>query len=120
MNVYVLSNPAMPGLVKIGRAVAVEGRVAQLSQLTAVPLPFNLEYSDLPVDDIEVERIAHRLLSAYRVNPSREFFRVTVDDAVAAVQVAALMSAWNKASAEARTEFMARIDTPVFDRSEAA
>lgn len=34
-------------------------------------------------------------------------------------QVAALMSAWNNASAEARAEFMARIDTPVFDRSAA-
>lgn len=34
-------------------------------------------------------------------------------------QVAALMSAWNKASAEAREEFLARIDVPVFDRSAA-
>ena len=34
-------------------------------------------------------------------------------------QVAALMSAWNKASAEARQEFLDRIDTPVFDRSAA-
>lgn len=34
-------------------------------------------------------------------------------------QVAALMSAWNKASAEARQEFLARIDVPVFDRSAA-
>jgi len=42
------------------------------------------------------------------------------DEAAQERQVAALMSAWNKASAEARTEFMARIDTPVFDRSEAA
>lgn len=34
-------------------------------------------------------------------------------------QVSALMSAWNKASAEARQEFLARVDTPVFDRSAA-
>lgn len=34
-------------------------------------------------------------------------------------QVAALMAAWNKASAEARQEFLDRIDTPVFDRSAA-
>lgn len=32
-------------------------------------------------------------------------------------QVAALMAAWNKASAEARQEFLERIDTPVFDHS---
>lgn len=34
-------------------------------------------------------------------------------------QVAALMAAWNKASAEARQEFLESIDTPVFDRSAA-
>lgn len=31
-------------------------------------------------------------------------------------QVAALMSAWNKASPEARQEFLIRIDTPIMDR----
>jgi len=41
------------------------------------------------------------------------------DDAAQERQVAALMSAWNKASAEARQEFLERIDTPVFDRSAA-
>jgi septal ring factor EnvC (AmiA/AmiB activator) len=34
-------------------------------------------------------------------------------------QVANLMSAWNKASKEAREDFLSRIDTPVFDRSAA-
>lgn len=34
-------------------------------------------------------------------------------------QVAALISAWNKASAGARREFLERIDAPVFDRSAA-
>jgi ParB family chromosome partitioning protein len=34
-------------------------------------------------------------------------------------QVSALMSAWNRASPEARRDFMARIDTPVFDRGAA-
>lgn len=35
-------------------------------------------------------------------------------------QVAALMSAWNRASKEAREEFLSRIDAPVFDRMQAA
>lgn len=34
-------------------------------------------------------------------------------------QVRALMAAWNKAGKDARNEFLARIDTPVFDRSAA-
>jgi hypothetical protein len=39
------------------------------------------------------------------------------DEAAQERQVAALMSAWNKASAEARQEFLDRIDTPVMDRA---
>lgn len=41
------------------------------------------------------------------------------DDEAREKQVAALMAAWNKASAEAREEFLTRIDTPVMDRSAA-
>lgn len=35
-------------------------------------------------------------------------------------QIAALMTAWNKAGQEAREEFLSRIDTPVFDRKAGA
>jgi ParB-like chromosome segregation protein Spo0J len=35
-------------------------------------------------------------------------------------QVGRLMDAWNAASKEAREEFLSRIDTPIFDRSEAS
>lgn len=35
-------------------------------------------------------------------------------------QIAALMTAWNKASPEAREEFLSRIDIPVFDRGRAS
>lgn len=41
------------------------------------------------------------------------------DEAARERQVAALMSAWNKASAEAREEFLERIDAPAFERSAA-
>lgn len=37
------------------------------------------------------------------------------DQEIKEKQVAALMSAWNKASAEARQEFLDRIDTPIMD-----
>lgn len=119
MNVYVLSNPAMPGMVKIGRTVAVEPRVEALSFCTAVPLPFAVEYVQQDADDCEVEALTHKLLSAHRINPRREFFSVSPEQAMEAIQLAALMAAWNKASAEARQEFLDRIDTPVFDRSAA-
>lgn len=41
------------------------------------------------------------------------------DDAAREKQVAALMSAWNRATAEARQEFLERIEQPVFDRGAA-
>jgi len=41
------------------------------------------------------------------------------DDQSTERQVARLMSAWNAAGADARAEFLARIDTPVFDRGAA-
>jgi ParB-like chromosome segregation protein Spo0J len=49
---------------------------------------------------------------------SRRVAALDVDE-VREKQVAALMAAWNKASEEARAEFLAAIDTPVFDRSAA-
>lgn len=114
-----MSNPAMPGMVKIGRSFSVSGRAAQLSNLTAVPLPFAIEFEETCDDEAQVEAIAHRILSACRVNPLREFFRATVQEAICSIRSAALMSAWNKASSEARQEFLERIETPVFDRSTA-
>lgn len=46
---------------------------------------------------------------------------VPKDDAdVFEAQLAALMSAWNRASREARDEFLSRIDRPVFDAGDAA
>lgn len=41
------------------------------------------------------------------------------DDQSTERQIARLMSAWNAAGADARAEFLARIDTPVFDRGAA-
>lgn len=41
------------------------------------------------------------------------------DELAAEKQVARLMDAWNAAGPDARQEFLARIDTPVFDRSAA-
>ena len=44
--VYVLTNPAMPGLVKIGKTTQndVTTRISQL-YTTGVPLPFDCEYA---------------------------------------------------------------------------
>ena len=76
--VYILSNPSMPGLLKIGITTRpLRERLSELSSPTGVPEPFHLEafaYSDDPESD---EARIHASLAEFRV-PNREFFRVTI------------------------------------------
>ncbi|MEO9739549.1 MAG: GIY-YIG nuclease family protein, partial [Lentilitoribacter sp.] len=78
--VYVLSNPSMPGLVKIGRTTRnVEQRAAELWQ-TGVPTPFVVDHAVLTPDCEELEACMHKLFAGCRVHGSREFFKITKDD----------------------------------------
>lgn len=79
--VYVLSNPSMPGLVKIGRSIhGGKKRAGQLCQ-TGVPSPFVLEF-ELYADDCDLlEDGAHAALDDVRV-PGKEFFRIDADVAI--------------------------------------
>jgi hypothetical protein len=85
--VYVLSNPSMPGLVKIGRSkVGGNSRGKQMYKGdTGVPTPFELEFECLFDDCIEAEAMLHDELSHLRVNPQREFFKMDEYEAVIAV-----------------------------------
>lgn len=83
--VYVLSNPAMPGLVKIGRTIHnPEDRARQLDN-TGVPMPFVLEFSCLSPNCHELEQWAHEHLDRNRVRLEREFFRVDAKEAALAI-----------------------------------
>lgn len=79
---YVMSNPSMPGLVKIGKtATSPKQRRLELHS-TGVPTPFVLELS-VEVDDCHAsERAAHSVLAKYRVTDNREFFRISVPKAI--------------------------------------
>lgn len=73
--VYILSNPSMPGLVKIGMTTrSVEGRANELYQ-TGVPTPFIVEHWVLSPDCAQLERDVHGLMPDLRVGDGREFFR---------------------------------------------
>src|SRR5881409_3827309 len=75
--VYLLSNPAMPGLVKIGQTTrTVEERVAELSASTGVPTPFVIEAAFASVHPWADETRVHTHLAAYRYMRQREFFRL--------------------------------------------
>jgi hypothetical protein len=96
--VYVLTNRAMPGLVKIGCTKRTpEERARELSDKTGVPAPFVVAWS-WPVSDWEaVERLTHNRLDACRPNHNREFFSCSVSKAARAIKHAArayLRPAW--------------------------
>lgn len=85
--VYVLTNPAMPGLVKIGRSkTAAAGRANTMYRGdTGVPLPFEIVFECLFDDCVAGEQAVHECLEHSRINPNREFFRTEEWDAVVAV-----------------------------------
>ena len=76
--VYVLSNPAMDGYLKIGKTKGespqdVIERMRQLDD-TATPREFVCEYAAVVEDYERVERAKHTAFGENRVRPNREFF----------------------------------------------
>ena len=86
--VYVLTNPAMPGFVKIGKT-AIEDVNQRLSQLytTGVPFPFELQFACKVRNSDEVEQALHRAFAPNRVNARREFFKIEPDQAIAILKL---------------------------------
>lgn len=83
--VYVLSNPAMPGLVKIGRSIRSGAIRRQALYQTGVPDPFVLEFEIYAPNHDVLEAVVHERLDARRNNPGREFFRCEVAEAFEAI-----------------------------------
>lgn len=81
--VYVLTNPVMPGIVKIGKTIRndVKARMAELYS-TGVPLPFECAYAAKVANVSQVERAFHQAFDPSRVNPGREFFEINPEQAI--------------------------------------
>lgn len=81
--VYILSNPAMPGLLKIGYTDRDPfARAKEISQATGVPFDFVVEYQVYVSHPYELEQKTHQLLHNHRVNNNREFFDCSYEDVV--------------------------------------
>lgn len=95
--VYVLSNPSMPGVYKVGRSV--NGGRARAGELytTGVPTKFDVEFEMLCGDCVVAEQIAHDNLQDCRVSDGREFFKTDLEVVVRAVADAAL-NEWDLAT----------------------
>lgn len=74
--VYILTNPVIPDLVKVGRTTNLEERVRSLSSHSGVPVPFEVYYACVVNDSSKVEKHIHDGFGDHRVNPRREFFRI--------------------------------------------
>jgi T5orf172 domain len=82
--VYVITNKAMPGLVKVGYSMNdPEGRAVGLAN-TGSPHRYIVDYEMLVEQPFRVEQEAHVRLAELR--EGREWFRCSVEEAVAAIQ----------------------------------
>ncbi|ADQ80093.1 hypothetical protein Palpr_1954 [Paludibacter propionicigenes WB4] len=86
--VYVLTNPAMPGLVKIGMTNKenVDVRLKELFN-TSVPVPFECEYACKVTETAKVEKALHIAFHPYRIHNQREFFEINPEQAIAILQL---------------------------------
>lgn len=81
--VYVLSNPCMPGIYKVGMTTtSPEVRARELSSATGVPAPFKIEAAFYTHSPLESEKEVHEVLSEWRVNDSREFFELSLGEII--------------------------------------
>lgn len=86
--VYVLTNPAMPGIVKIGKTAreSVHNRLNELYS-TGVPVPFECAFAGRVDDEAKVEKAFHLAFGPYRLNPKREFFQIEPEQAIALLEL---------------------------------
>lgn len=88
--VYVLTNPSMPGMVKIGMTERYE-MDARLKELytTGVPLPFECKFACRvkKSECAKIERALHTAFAPQRVNANREFFRIAPEQAIAILEL---------------------------------
>jgi hypothetical protein len=80
--VYIMINPAMRGLVKIGLTERTPADRAKDLRGTAVPDDFIVVYDELVTDCKFVENRLHTRFDDYRYQPNREFFQIPIREAI--------------------------------------
>jgi hypothetical protein len=87
--VYIFTNEAMPGYVKIGMTdLPISERLLSMDN-TSTPLPFLCYYAARVSDNRKVERALHTAFGDSRVRASREFFMVSPHRVRAVLEVIA-------------------------------
>lgn len=88
--VYLLTNPVMPGLVKIGMTAQedIEKRMKEL-YTTGVPVPFECQFACevKKTDCAKIEKALHKAFEPQRINANREFFQIKIEQAKAILEL---------------------------------
>ena len=84
--IYVLTNPAMVGYVKVGRTNNLVQRMKDLDN-TSAPLPFQCIYAIKVDDPVTVESRIHDTFADRRTRSTREFFEVNPERIISALQL---------------------------------
>lgn len=115
--VYILTNQAMPGLIKIGFTMRTASeRADELykdggKSKSGVPLPFEVAY-EFPCENPEkLEGEVHKKLAEHRINKDREFFKYPVDDAIKLIEELHKAPNWRKWTSHFLTRFKRKAKT---------
>jgi len=82
--VYVISNPAMPSIVKIGYSSKDPKLRAEELYTTGVPRPFEVNYSLLVDNPYALEQHVHKSLK--HINDGKEWFKCSAEEAIATIR----------------------------------
>ena len=82
--VYVISNPSMPGIVKIGYSLKDPMLRAQELDSTGVPHSYVVEYSIMVDNPQQLEQRVHKSLKC--INEKKEWFRCSLEKAVTSIR----------------------------------
>ena len=84
--IYVLTNPAMEGYVKVGRTNNLIRRIRELDN-TSTPLPFECVFAVEVDNPEEVELLLHDAFADGRTRSTREFFEVNPERIISALRL---------------------------------
>jgi ssDNA-binding Zn-finger/Zn-ribbon topoisomerase 1 len=88
--VYIISNKAMPEILKIGYSTKDPKLRAEELNHTGSPHPYVVEYEILIEEPYQIEQRIHKMLSATK--EGKEWFRCSVKEATAAISLIAASS----------------------------
>ena len=85
--VYLLLNPSMPGLIKIGHTKddPIKYRVKEISRATGVPEPFKVAFYAFVDDEELVEKKVFEELKDLR-KKNREFFELSISEGIETIK----------------------------------